>query len=143
MQLTRSFAEPLSALNDDLGTDIAIISSVVDACYTILEVQAPSDFLDAGRRFPLGDTYCHQVVQDAKTISYDALGRIRAEILHPVYTAMQLEAYVGTPLWYERKIIGTLSFSGFGPKVGGFNAQDLKKVEQLAAEISTALEPKQ
>ena len=130
MQLTRSFAEPLSALNDYLGTDIAIISSVVDPFYTILEVQAPNDFLGAGRSFPLGDTYCHQVVQGAKTVSYDALGRIRAEVLHPVYTAMQLEAYVGTPLWYEGHVVGTLSFSGFGPKVGGFSAQDLEKVEQ-------------
>ena len=141
MQLTRSFAEPLSALNDYLGTDIGIISFVEEPFYTILEVQAPNDFLVSGKRFLIGDTYCHQVVHGAKTVSYDALGRIRAKILHPVYTAMQLEAYVGTPLWYEGRVVGTLSFSGFSPKAGGFSAQDLEKVEQLAAEVGTALQP--
>lgn len=141
MQLTHSFADQLNQVHQQLGTDIAIISHIDGNTYTILEVQGPLDTLKPGTRLKLGSTYCSEVTTRESTVSYDAVGRIRAMILHPVYTAMQLEAYIGTPLRQNSRVVGTLNFSGFEPKREGFNQKDYQIVENLARQIEQALTP--
>ena len=62
-------------------------------------------------------------------------------VLHPIYTAMQLEAYIGEPIRAKGDIVGTLNFSGFDPKKPPFNEKDIRLVKALAKEIEAAIDP--
>lgn len=140
MHLTRNFSAKLEAINQQLKTDFGIISFINGEDYQVLEVSSDFHTIQPGDHFVTKDTYCNQVVNSDKPVIYEKVGKIRALILHPIYRAMQLEAYIGVPLHKNRQIVGTLNFSGFDPKLDGFSEQDIAAVEDLAKEIELALE---
>jgi len=59
--------------------------------------------------------------------------------LHPVYEAMQLEAYLGIPLFHEDKVVGTLNFSFYDPRQPDFTDEEIAKSQALADRIEQAI----
>ncbi len=53
-------------------------------------------------------------------------------LLHPVYVAMQLLSYIGTPIYQDGELWGTLNFSATEARNNDFDYKDIKTVEQLA-----------
>jgi GAF domain-containing protein len=141
MILNRSFNAELSALNGLLGTDFGIISRILNDEYTVLDVASELSTINIGDQFRTVDTYCNEVVETNDLVTYPNVGVIRAMTLHPIYTAMQLEAYIGEPLHHHGAIVGTLNFSGFDPKRPDFSTDEVAKVKALAREIEMSLEP--
>ena len=139
MELQRSFVDEMAALNEEFGTDFAIISHIDGARYEVVEVASELDTIKAGAVFETHDTYCNAVLEKNQVVTYDHIGKIKAMVLHPIYTAMQLEAYIGLPLHWEGRIVGTLNFSGFDPKRPGFESSDIHKAEKLAKDIEAAI----
>jgi transcriptional regulator with GAF, ATPase, and Fis domain len=135
MKLTRDFSLELTQLNKALGTDFAIISHIKDKDYFVLQVASELKMINIGDQYETVNTYCNEVMETRHIVTYDKVGAIRAMTLHPIYTAMQLEAYVGEPLFFQNSIVGTLNFSGFDPKSPGFCEEDIAQVKALAREI--------
>jgi len=85
--------------------------------YEVLAVESKLDFINPGDHFEIQNTYCNQVLETNDTVMYAQVGSIKAMVRHAVYTAMQLESYIGEPLRKDGRIIGTLNFSGYERKI--------------------------
>lgn len=131
-ELTRSFDVELAELNKRLGTDFAIISKVSGWDYEVLAVTSDMDAVKQGDHFVTKDTYCNEVIESGGAVTYDHVGTLQSMVFHPIYTAMQLESYLGVPLQVQGRIVGTLNFSGFAPKSPGFTQKDIEAVTSLA-----------
>lgn len=140
MKLITDFSIQLGELNSLLGTDFGIISLIVNRDYEILAVESKLDFIKAGDHFEIQNTYCNQVLETNDTVMYAQVGTIKSMVRHPIYTAMQLEVYIGEPLRKDGLIIGTLNFSGYKPKNPNFTKKEVSKVKVLARSIESALE---
>ena len=140
MKLNKDFTPELNEINTMLGSDFAIISRIKDNDYEVAYVASELPTVKQGDHFETKNTYCNEVVNTNDVVTYDQVGKIRAMVLHPIYTAMQLEAYIGVPLRYEGNVIGTLNFSGFMPKSTGFSEEEVSKVHALAAQIEGSID---
>lgn len=132
MKLKQSFTDQMSELNKQLGSDFAIISHIKGNTYTVIEVASELETIQAGAEFVTEDTYCNEVINQDHMVSYNKVGTVQAMVHHPIYTAMQLEAYIGEPLHQNGFVIGTLNFSGFDPKEPAFSVDDIMAVKKLA-----------
>jgi GAF domain-containing protein len=130
----------LTLLNERLASDFAIISRIKGGDYEVVAVISNFDSVKKGDHFVTQDTYCSEVVNSDSPVTYSCVGSIQHMILHPIYTAMQLEAYLGVPLHYKGKIVGTLNFSGFSPKIPEFSEEDITDVLKLADVIEGTME---
>ena len=138
--LTRQFEAELAELNRLLGTDFAIVSKISGWDYEVLAVVSNMDAVKKGDHFVTKDTYCNEVIEKGEAVTYDHVGTVQSMVYHPIYTAMQLESYLGVPLKLAGEIVGTLNFSGFSPKSPGFTAMDVEAAKSLAAMIEKSIQ---
>ncbi|NEQ69680.1 MAG: PAS domain S-box protein, partial [Symploca sp. SIO2D2] len=103
--------------------------------YIIRSVQSEWEFLVPGLEFDLKDTYCAAVVQTQKTITYPHVGKIAAMTAHPVYQNLKLESYIGTPIFVQGKVYGTLNFSSTKVKNSNFEPHEREIIELMAQSI--------
>ena len=91
-------------------------------------------------RFELKNTYCDAVARKQNTVTYIHVGSIPSMLLHPVYTAVQLESYIGTPLFDNRgQVIGTVNFSSHDVRQWEFDEQEVHTIESMAKKIAPVL----
>jgi len=126
---------------DILDLETGIISEVNGADYTIQQVASNlGDIFTAGDRFDLSDTYCAAVVEKDKTITYIQVGIIPEMVIHPVYKAVQLESYIGSPIHdSDGKVTGTVNFSSHKVRDKDFNDAEIQLVAQIAMKLSDVL----
>lgn len=122
-----------------LGLETGIISQIVDQTYTIRSVRSNLTSLAADQVFTLADTYCAAVVREHQTITYKHVGDIDAMKGHPVYRMLHLETYLGTPIWVNGAIYGTLNFSSTQIRHQGFPRHEQEIIELMAQSIGRFL----
>ena len=139
--LAQSFDHQLEVLRFSLNADFAIISSILGNVYTIVAVNSQLELASVrvGKVFDCEESYCYQVLQGQEMVIHTQIHKITSRILHPVYTAMQLESYIGEPLWKGGVVVGTLNFSGFMHKKEGYLAESIEQVKSLARAIEAEL----
>ncbi|HEY9052197.1 MAG TPA: GAF domain-containing protein [Gammaproteobacteria bacterium] len=132
-------------LNEGLriGVDVfnmhtGIVSEIHSQSYLIKAVYSKlGEVFTPGQEFELANTYCAAVSKTHKTITYKQVGAIPTMILHPVYVAVQLESYIGTPLYDKNKsFIGTLNFSSHAIRRNDYSAEEIVLIERMAKKIS-------
>ncbi|WP_241525571.1 PAS domain S-box protein [Pseudophaeobacter leonis] len=118
-------------------TDSALVSWVRNETYTIL--YSHSDLVDVprGTSFPLGDTYCSEMLaQNAPLACHSA--RNSRFATHPCYDLFLLETYIGVPLIVDGEIFGTLNFTSPEER-HPFEPGDLEMIKMFAAWIGQQL----
>jgi two-component system CheB/CheR fusion protein len=120
----------------DLST--GIVSKVVDCTYTILAVQSPFD-LSVGFTIDCQDTYCAKAIEQEKTVSFSHVGAIEEMKQHPIYQNWQLESFIGTPIFVNGVIYGTLNFADTTPREQGFESYEREIIEVMARDIGQSL----
>lgn len=123
-----------------LNLELGIVSRVdVGLDGYVVEAVFPSRAdIPPGTSFKLSDTYCAEVVRNRTTVIYDEVGAIETLRQHPVYQTMGLEGYIGTPIWVDDTLYGTLNFSSVHPRKA-FHGQDLAFIEMMARNIGQSL----
>jgi len=126
---------------DVLDLETGIISEINGTDYTIQQVTSTmGDIFSIGDRFDLCDTYCAAVAKEDKTITYIQVGIIPEMILHPVYKAVQLESYIGSPIHNSNgEVTGTVNFSSHKIRDKDFDNSEIKLVAQMAMKLSDVL----
>lgn len=119
-----------------LGLSMGIVSHVRDNRYEIVAVHSDTGVFVPGESFPLGDTYCRDVVSSAKTIALTEIDEVPGMQLHPLYHVLALEAYISTPIFVNGSVWGTLNFSSMRVRPSEFSEDEIKFVESAAANIS-------
>lgn len=119
---------------------VGIFSKITGENYRIEAATHPEGALTEGMEFLLGNTYCDAVLSKKRTVSYAEFGKEPMALGHPVYQQMKLEAYLGTPVWVNGKIFGTLNFSSTLARETGFSQQEIELIELMAQAIGSAIE---
>lgn len=139
MKLSEDFSAELLQIRQDLHADFVIISQIVGTEYTVLDIASDFDVITQGQKFVTEDTFCNDVVNTGKLVRYAHVGSVHKLTLHPVYTAMQLEAYLGIPLFHEGEVVGTLNFSYYDPRQPDFTDTEIEKALQFAQRIEASI----
>lgn len=121
---------------EKLGLSMGIVSYVNDNRYEIVSVHSDTGVFVAGESFPLGDTYCRDVVSSEKTIALTEIDGVPGMQHHPLYHVLALEAYISTPIFKDARVWGTLNFSSMRVRPNKFSAEEINYVEVTAVKIS-------
>lgn len=122
------------------GLTTGIISQISEQRYTILAVEPCSAHLSVQDVVPLGKTLCAAAFNENKTMAVNRVGENLVLRRHPAYLALNLEAYIATPIRVNGELFGTLSFSATQARDRDFDASDAELVELMAAHIGRMLE---
>ena len=129
------FADYLETGCKILDSSTGIISRVQGQTYTIYAVKSPLKGLVADQQFSLQDTYCAEVIKQQKTVTYYYGGAIAPVKIHPTYGNLKLECYLGTPIWVNGEIYGTLNFSSHQVRTHKFTPQEQEIIELMAQSL--------
>ena len=115
-----------------LGMQYGIISRVKNTDYTILVQISPDARFSDGQQLPLQQTPCGITLADGDVVAVQRF--TDSEFAnHPAHTVLQLQSYIGVPLWVEGDVYGTVSFSsGSAARATPFDAQDKDFMRLLA-----------
>ena len=108
-----------------------IISQIDEEVYTVLAVHSDLKALQGGQVFNLKETYCEKVISSQKTIAMGNVGLMEDLCRHPAYINLQLESYIGTPLYINGKIVGTINFSSTSSRKNGFAGYEYELIELM------------
>ncbi|AFZ45080.1 multi-sensor hybrid histidine kinase [Halothece sp. PCC 7418] len=117
------------------GLSTGIISEVTGSSYQVLAIHSDLDGLEVGLKFELKNTYCAEVIRTQKTVTYQNVGADPKLSQHPVYQNLHLESYIGTPIFVENEIYGTLNFSATIIREQGFQNHEIEIMELMAHDL--------
>jgi PAS domain S-box-containing protein len=80
------------------------------------------------------DIYCDVVLQQRQTICYEQGSQLPSTPTS-LDQAAKIESYLGTPIWVDAKIFGTLCFFSTHPRVQGFLCHEPEIIELMAQSI--------
>lgn len=111
--------EIIEQLLDDalayLSLEIGLISRIEEERYTVWWAASRGPEIAPGTTFPLGDTYCRLMLDEADVFHTTQAGEDPRVSGHPCYQAFGLECYIGMPLRVNGRVWGTLNFSSAAP----------------------------
>ena len=126
---------------DKLNLETGIVSNIDHNDYVIKEVASSlGNIFSPGDEFELKNTYCEAVAKNHKTITYIQVGAIPEMRIHPVYQAVQLESYIGAPIYDQAEnVIGTVNFTSHAARQIDFQPDEIEFVNQMAKKIQDVI----
>ncbi|MEP0545306.1 MAG: PAS domain S-box protein [Rhodothermales bacterium] len=95
--------------------------------------------IEAGMEIPLRDAFCDAVVGTEQTMSYGDTAEVEALACHSAYTERGLRSFIGTPVWVDGELFGTLNFISPEPRPSGFAPHEHELVEVIAELVGRLL----
>ena len=121
-----------------LGLNTGIVSEVTDCTYKIVAVESPLN-LEVGYETAYINTYCAEVVETKTTVAFAAASKIESKQNHPVSLNLKLESFIGTPIFVNGNLYGTLNFSDTVPRELEFTLEEIKIVELMARDLGNSI----
>lgn len=121
----------------DLGKQITgfengFVSKIEGQKYLVLESSTINDKLKKGAVFQLCDTLCQEVVDNAKTVVHGTL-KTKKQYDLPGRSFLNTQAVIGTPIFVNGKIVGTLTFSSIREKHNKNELNYFQRIVELIA----------
>ncbi len=120
----------------DLST--GIVSQVSKGIYKILAVQSPLD-MPVGMEIECQNTYCAEVIEEQTTVAYADVRQVVQMQNHPVYRQFDLKSFIGTPIFVNGTLYGTLNFSSVPPRGNDFESYEGEIIELMARDIGNSI----
>lgn len=124
---------------DYLGLDMGLVSKVLDDCYIVKWAYSELDPIHPESEFMLGETYCSATLNNESTTRTVKASNCPIYRDHPCYTHFKLETYIGTPLYLNGHLWGTLSFSSPHARENDFSPLELETFEILTKSVQMLL----
>ncbi|TAD82168.1 MAG: EAL domain-containing protein [Oscillatoriales cyanobacterium] len=121
------------------GFSIGIIAQVENQIFMIRSAKTELEFLAPGLELKLEDTYCDAVIKFKKTMACSHIREILDKDDHVIYQKLGLESYIGTPIFVNNKIYGTLSFCSREVRPKNFASQEREIIELMAQSLGKFL----
>lgn len=121
------------------GMPLGIISQIEAPTYRVLVQVSPSDSLQDGQCFALGDTYCSIALHGSDVLTITAMGE-SVYATHPCYPLFALESYIGTSIWVAGQRFGTLSYASREARSSPFDDADEEFLRLFARWVGATLE---
>ena len=126
----------LSSGKSILGLELGIVSKIYGQNYELIAINDISDEFKPGDILQLEKTYCREVIETEGTIAHAELDGVRGLSKHPLYTINTLETYIGSPIYIDDAIWGTINFSSVNIRPRNFSKSELGLVETFAHLLS-------
>jgi diguanylate cyclase (GGDEF)-like protein/PAS domain S-box-containing protein len=117
------------------GLSAGIVSKIEGESYEIQTVLSELDLLGRQRNWQLKETYCLEVIEDKRTIAYGRVNSKNKITKRKFFKELKLNSYIGTPIFVNNKIYGTLSFASEEVREKNFESHDKEIVELMAQSI--------
>jgi len=124
------------------GLEMGIISKIENDNYEIIAAQIPPDKFIKGIKLNLSQTFCGDVIKHEKTIAILNAKNSHWQ-QHACFQNLQIASYLGTPIWVNDQVTGTLCFCSFKPKEKGFTSGHKELLRLLAQWIGGEIERQQ
>lgn len=118
-----------------LGFSDGVVGCLHNQRYKVLAVHSQFASLVPNLELDLEDTYCHAVIQQGQTVCYDNVGAIEALACHPLYQHLRIHSYIGTPIFVDGKLYGTLCFFSTAIRPQGYRHHEQEIIELMAQSI--------
>jgi len=143
------FAEYLQQGCEIFQLETGIINKIgKNNCYTILAVKEKNQlaeeensslpiFQSLANEFNsnLVDTYYAEVSRSKKTVFYRYTGNMPKMQNCPIYQSLKLESYIGTPIFVNHQLYGTLNFASTAVRLKEFQIYEQEIIELMAQSI--------
>jgi PAS domain S-box-containing protein len=124
-----------------LGFSTGIVSQIQGETYTIRAARSDRiEGLNPDTEFALGQTYCAEVVRAQQTLARPQVSPSEQFSAHPVYQNQHLESYLGTPIWVNGAIYGTLDFTSSTARTQPHNLHEQEIIELMAQSLGKYIE---
>ncbi|SMO91723.1 PAS domain-containing protein [Gracilimonas mengyeensis] len=140
--LEQQINEALKHTTRLLGLEVGIISKINGSAYTVEYCYTQDQSLSPGQQFTLGETYCDITLRQYEPLAISHMADSEWN-MHPCYDVFELESYIGTKVYLNGELFGTLNFSSSEPKEGGFIPEDKNLIKLLAEWLGGVLKRKQ
>ncbi len=107
--------------------------------YRLEAVVSPSPEVEAGLTIPLSDAFCDAVVAAEDTVAYGDAASDPVGATNPACTERGFRAFIGTPVWVDGELFGTLNFISPEPRPEGFDPYERDLIEVMADTVSRVL----
>ncbi len=133
------FAEYISIGCDIFELSTGIVSQVEGQIYKLLAVQSPIEEVYVGFETPCQYTYCAEVIEKQQTVTYFNVDEIPQMQNHPLYLNFQLKSFIGTPVFVNGTLYGTLNFVSVNPPSKDFEPYKREIIELMARDIGQSI----
>jgi len=125
---------------EQFNLDIGIFSKIRNNKYEIIQCIAPEGVeLSSGDCFDFEATYCEVTCRSHTPVAVDFAGESELYARHPAYREMQLESYIGVPIYLNNELYGTLNFSSAQRHSEPFRQNDIDLIRLMASWIESEL----
>ncbi|OIP71714.1 MAG: hypothetical protein AUK43_05360 [Oscillatoriales cyanobacterium CG2_30_40_61] len=114
---------------------IGLISQLENSNIIIDTVHSDLDLIQPGMRLPVEQSYCFQVIQTQTTQVHTHIGQDPLFNQLQSYQKFHLETCLGTPIWVNGEIYGTLAFADLEAKTVDYKSYELEILELMAQSI--------
>ncbi len=121
------------------GLSIGILAKVENQSLVIRSAKTDLVYFAPGLELNLADTYCEAVIKFRKTMSCCHIREILETGEYQLYQAWGIESYIGTPIFVNNKIYGTLSFCSRDIRHKNFASQEKEIIELMAQNLGKFL----
>ncbi|NJL86341.1 MAG: PAS domain-containing protein [Leptolyngbyaceae cyanobacterium SM1_1_3] len=131
------FADYIKTGCDLLNFSAGAVGAIAEQTYTILAVRSDIAGMSPHFSLRLESVYCHQVFEQQATVAYTQVHDTERQY-HPFYQQFKIESYIGTPVWVDNTLYGTLCF--FSTQVrDGFTHHEQEIIELMAQSMGKYL----
>jgi PAS domain S-box-containing protein len=131
------FSEYLQTGCEIFKLSTGIVSQINGQSYLIRSVQSDCDILTPGLKFELKHTYCAAVVEKQRTIAYTRIDQSEPIGDPSITQEWRRQSYIGTPIFVNHQIYGTLNFSSSQARSTEFEAYEQEVIEMMAQSIGS------
>ena len=132
------FSSYLQAGCQMFGLDTGTIAQIENSTYQIIAIESPLD-LPEDRRAACKNIDCTEAIESLATVTLDRAGQTESIEDHPLYSNFKFEAFIGTPIFVNGNLYGTLNFADTNPKESGFTEEEREIVELMARDIGNSI----
>ncbi|MDA0269169.1 MAG: response regulator, partial [Cyanobacteria bacterium] len=130
-----------------LGFDGGLVSAVQGQNYVIQAThadQGANQNLAPDTCMALKDAvFCGQVIAEQRTTTYDHIGQSPEMSQTAAYQTLKWESYIGTPIWVDNQVYGTLCFFSTESREQGFDHHEHEIIELMAQSIGWFIRTRQ
>ncbi|MEG3848410.1 EAL domain-containing protein [Microcoleus sp. herbarium19] len=121
------------------GLSVGMMAEVEKEIFTVRAVKTNLEYFARGLTLNLCDTYCAAVMELQKTVAFCDAAAENELREGANYQKYKWKSYIGTPIFVNNKIYGTLSFSSPEIRKKFFESQEIEIIELMAQSIGKFL----
>ena len=112
-----------------------VVGLIKGEYYEVYAVESDLQTLAPKQQFLLKDTFCVEAVKTGKTVTHECIGKIESLCYRLPYKYFKFESYIGTPIFINGSVFGTLSFASGDIRTGTFSDREKETIEMMAQSI--------